>query len=305
MITLESAALTLDLEPRRGAKIASMRQRATGREWIEGDQTLPADPPDPGVSFDEGDMCGWDEMMPTIEPCRYPGGDLELADHGELWRRAWDVVEVTAMSAAAATTTTVDPVLGCRIFRTLRLVDETLLIEYALTNESSAERCVLWAAHPLFAHRPGTRLVLEGLLVETDEGEGQVRTWPADGLSLDTLAAGEYQKLFARGCVPRPRATLIDADGPWLRLGWSRDDASYLGIWLDQAALARHPVVALEPTNAGHDALDVALASDRFDRAWCLAPGASRRWRLEVTTGTTKSVVAAGSPGTMTRSMDR
>ena len=301
MITLESAALTLDFEPRRGAKIVSLRQRATGREWIESGETLPADPPDPGVSFDEGDMCGWDEMMPTIEPCRYPGRDLELADHGELWRRAWDVVETTAMSA---TTTVVDPVLGCRLTRTLRL-DETFLIEYALTNESSAERCVLWAAHPLFAHRPGTRLVLEGLLVETAEGEGPVRTWPAGGFSLEALAAGEYQKLFARALAPRPSATLIDADGPWLRLGWRRDDASYLGIWLDQAALARHPVVALEPTNAGHDALDVAIASARFDRAWCLAPGASRHWRLEVTTGTTKDVVAAGSPGTMTRSMDR
>lgn len=302
MIILESAALTLVVEPRRGAKIVSLRQRATGREWIEGDQTLPAEPPDPGVSFDEGDMCGWDEVMPTIEPCRYPGTDHELADHGELWRRAWDVVEA---SATSATTTVVDLVLGYRLTRTLRLVAETLLIEYALTNESNVERCVLWAAHPLFAHRPGTRIVLEGFVVEMDEGEGPVRTWPADGLSLDALAIGEYQKLFAHARAPRPSATLIDAGGPWLRLGWRRDDASYLGIWLDQAGFARHPVVALEPTNAGHDALDVALASDRFDRAWCLAPGASRRWCLEVTTGSRKDMVAAGSPGTMRKGLDR
>ena len=301
MITLESAALTLVIEPRRGAKIVSLRQRATGREWIEGNEPLNADSPDRSVSFDEGDMCGWDEMMPTIEACRYPGTDLELAEHGELWRRAWDVLEVTATSA---TTVVADPVLGYRVARTIRLVDETVVINYELTNESSAERCLLWAAHPLFAHRPGTRIVLEGLEVDQSD-EGPVRTWPEDGFSLDALVKGDYQKLFARALAHQPSATLIDADGPWLRLRWCRDDALYLGIWLDQRALARHSVVALEPTNAGHDALDVALASDRFDEAWCLAPGANRRWRLEVATGATKDVVAAGSPGTMTRSVDR
>lgn len=302
MITLESAALSLAVEPRRGAKIVSLRQRGTGREWIEGNETLRADPPDPSVSFDDGDMCGWDEMMPTIEACRYPGTDVELADHGELWRRAWDVVEV---SATTATTSVVDPGLGYRVTRTLRLVDETLAIEYQLTNESPEERCLLWAAHPLFAHRPGTRIVLEGLALQMDDGDGPVRTWPHDGLSLDALSNGDYQKIFANVIAEQASATLIDVDGSWLRLGWRRDDASYLGIWLDHAALARRAVVALEPTNAGHDALDVALASDRFDRAWCLAPRASRRWRLDVTTGSTMDAVAAGSSGPMTRRVDR
>lgn len=227
-------------------------------------------------------MCGWDEMMPTIEACRYPESDIELADHGHLWRQAWTV---TARDASSVTTVVRDDVLGYRLERTLRVVDAVLSLDYLATSVVDVDRFVLWAAHPLFAHRSGTRIVLRGLDDISDAAGWPVGAWAGEGWSLDDFAPGESQKIFARVTTDSPTASLVDADGAHLTLRWSRSDAPYVGIWLDHCSLSRLPVIALEPTNAAVDSLDVAVAAARPDSPWCLGPRGSRAWHMELELG--------------------
>jgi galactose mutarotase-like enzyme len=239
-------------------------------------------PVDADVLFDEGDMCGWDEMMPTIAPCRYPDSDIELADHGELWRQAWTV---TTSDATSVTTVVHDEVLGYRLERTLRVVGSVLSVAYRATSEADVDRFLLWAAHPLFAHRPGTRVVLNGADVADHAEDGPIGLWPDEGVSLEDFAPGQSQKLFARLTSESASASLVDADGVQLIMRWGRSDASYLGIWLDNCSLSRHPVVALEPTNVSDDALDAALAAPNRGAPWCLRSGSSRNWRMDIELG--------------------
>ena len=292
MISIRTAEIVVSLEPARGGKITSLLHRPTGREWLKSSAAPMEGPVDAEVLFDDGDMCGWDELMPTVAPCRYPDSDIELADHGELWRQAWTV---TTSDATSVTTVVHDEVLGSRLERTLRVVGSVLSITYRVTSEADVVRFLLWAAHPLFAHRPGTRVVLNGVDVGDHAVDGPIGVWPDEGVCLDDFALGQSQKLFARLTSESASASLVDADGVQLTMRWRRSDASYLGIWLDNCSLSRHPVVALEPTNAGDDALDVALTAPGLGAPWCLAPGGSRGWRVDIELGGTAGLLPGES----------
>lgn len=282
ILSISTEEIVVSLTPERGGKITSLVHRRTGREWLESSGAPLEGPVDAEVLFDDGDMCGWDEMMPTIESCRYPGSTIELADHGELWRQAWTVA---ASDAASITTVVRDAVLGYRLERTLRVEGPVLSVAYQVTSETDVTRFLLWAAHPLFTHRPETRVVLSGLDVGKDEAAEPIGAWLNKGVCLDDFARGESQKLFARVTSEEASASLVDADGTQLTMRWRQSDAPFLGVWLDNCSFSRHPVIALEPTNAGVDALDVAISTPGLGALWCLEPEEIRSWQVEIELG--------------------
>ena len=118
-----------------------------------------------------------------------------------------------------------------------------------------------------------------------DEHGTPIGPWPEDGLCLDDLATHRSQKLFVRVRCASANASLVDADGTRLTMRWARSDAPFVGIWLDNCSLSRHPVVALEPTNARHDALDGALKAGDLDGSWVVGRGRNREWRVDVELG--------------------
>ena len=287
MITLVTPDLVVSVSPRRGGKITSLVHRASGREWLEDAEGALEGPPDVSLGFDGGDMCGWDEMLPTIESCEVDG--VGLADHGELWRRPWEVLRAESDAASLRVR---DDGSGLELTRTLTLERARLRVDYHLVNAAASERAVLWAAHPLFRARPGTRLSLEGEIVEVSE-DGRVvghGAWPGPVRSVGDLAEGECAKYFVRVPGSTPVASLLDPEGTWLSLTWAAVDAPYLGVWLDRAALARHPVIALEPTNGAHDSLAVARGAKGAPTPWVLSAGAERLWTLVVEVGRSHSV---------------
>ncbi|MHB1087264.1 MAG: hypothetical protein ACYC19_00715 [Acidimicrobiales bacterium] len=279
MISLETSQILVSLEPTNGGKITSLYHRPSRREWLETCAGVPAGSSDAMIPFDDGDMCGWDEMMPTIAPCRYPGTTIELADHGELWRQAWMVLGVTPTSVAMVVR---DSVLGYRMERTLHVDGAQLSLTYRVTNEADVDRHLLWAAHPLFAHHRGTRMELDHFELFDPSTEGPARPWTSSDVTLDDVELGWSQKLFARATSENPVVSLTDSDGARLSMRWNSSDVPYLGIWMDNCSLSRHPVIALEPTNANNDALDAALATPGVEAPWRLEAGRSRDWRLEI-----------------------
>ena len=287
VIRLTTAELVVEVSPDRGGKITSLVHRASGREWLEEADAPLVGPPDASVGFDEGDLCGWDEMMPTIDPCEVDG---EVApDHGELWRHPWEVVEV---DGSVATLSARAPHWGLALTRTLRLERKSLRVDYHVVNAGPVDRPVLGAAHPLLRHRRGTRLSLEGDLValSDDGGVTELGPWPGPVATVDDLAEGQCAKCFVRMHGSTPSATLLDRDGTWLSFTWAATDAPFLGVWLDQSAYARHGVVALEPTNGAHDSLAVALRASGLPTPWVLGRGGERRWTVVAEVGRSASV---------------
>jgi hypothetical protein len=270
VIILESPGISVTMLPERGGKITSLRDTGRGREWLESPEGPLSGPADGSTEYDAGDMCGWDEMMPTISPCDYPGTSVQLPDHGELWSKSW---EVTSHTPTSMSTSVRGDALPFRFDRTLRLEARSLHIEYSVTTDSDDELRLLWAAHPLFAVSPGTRVILDPSEFDSSFHDVSV---------ADDFGIGSSHKFFARLLTATSTARIIDANGTFLALRWSRADAPYTGVWLDHMEYSRHPVVAIEPTNCPFDSLSEAVGTDL---AWTVSKYAPRRWSIDVEFG--------------------
>jgi hypothetical protein len=238
-------------------------------------------PANADVAYDQGDLCGWDEMMPTIAACRYPGSGLALADHGELWQRPWTVVAHSSNSIS----TTVSGSLGYDFERVISLEAERVNVDYRVVAKADGLN-FLWAAHPFLAVGPDTGVHVDGVSgfceVHNDGGRTSFN-WPHDGLTIgEALAPDTDKKFFARASSDHVAVVLRDAEGPSLTWCWSKEDAPWLGVWLDRASLSSHLVAAIEPTNASDDSLEVAASRGE---SWALVGGEQRCWSISITVG--------------------
>jgi galactose mutarotase-like enzyme len=274
--------------PRRGAKIASLQHRPTGREWLEQPAGELRSRPEYGSSFTDADLFGWDEMVPTVIGGAYPDGPYKgtlLPDHGEVWTLPWE----TRREAEAVACQTTGRALPYQLTRTMRVDGSRLQLDYELASAGSAPLWVLWAAHPQFAAEVrGTRIILPAEVREvldvTPGRTPEAVRWPSpDTESVLALPKGAGRKLYVLPDAHAGTAALLDADGAWLHMAWDPALVPYLGIWLDNGAYARHPVIALEPSTGYYDDLTLAVSNQRVPQ---IQPGRSLRWSVEVRLGT-------------------
>lgn len=291
------------MSPLPGARVVSLQDRRTGREWLT--QQAPdaaeaaAQDSDEAV-FGGAEAFGWDECLPTVARCPDPVNPdaPRLRDHGDMWGRD------AAVSIDGASLITEWPAgrWGLRFTRRLRLDSSAVIADYALFNPGPRPAPVLWSAHPLLRLEPGTRLHIpriDRVRVQGAQGldglsvDGGQIGWPRaqfdDGSRLDVDLVGEASartslKLFARGM--EGRAGALSPDGSWIGLTWDSTFAPFLGMWLDYGAWpAEAPLhqVALEPTTSPHDALADAV---RAGQAPAIAPGRTVRWWMRLELGT-------------------
>jgi galactose mutarotase-like enzyme len=283
MINLASDAVQVTIDPVRGGKLLSLLDRRSGREWL----VPPGDPEGGaagyGASFVAADMCGWDEMVPTIVACELPtpSGPISLPDHGEVWSVPWRVTRSDPQALTAAVEGTAIPY---RFERTVRLLEpDVLRLSYHLETPSPVALPILWAAHPQLRWQPGCRVELpsgiDRVLDVTADPAREV-AWDPDlaGL-LDAAEDGRGHKVW---CLPQDRpgtAALRDADGGALRMAWDPVEVPYLGVWFDAEAYAPERTVALEPATGFYD--DLAAAAGR-GLVRTLRRGAPLRWTLDL-----------------------
>lgn len=300
--TLESDRLRVVTTPDVGAKITSIFDKKTGYEWLIAPADRPFQPVAYGAEFIVQDMSGWDEMLPTIKPCRYPAPGpylgAPLPDHGEVWALPWDV---EAAEDSALTLAVEGRALPYRFTRSLSLADPaTLRLGYTLTNTGDGPITALWAAHPQFTATPHTRIRLPEHVTELvnvrlthDFGAIGLRyRWPqattqhGAPFALDRVAppgARNCRKLYTPPEIPVGWAALVEEPGDhWLCMAWSPDEVPYLGIWVDEGAVNSVATAALEITTGFHDSLETAWGKGRSP---LLAPGAIQAWTVTVRVG--------------------
>lgn len=281
-VILEAPGVLIEVLPERGAKVTRLCDTTTGREWLEQPREPLEGPVDATVDFDNGDLCGWDEMIPTIDPCNYPGTSHHLADHGDLWRAPW---HVDAVSSSSLTTSVYGSSLPFALSRTIEVSASRVDLYYTLRSSSADALFILYAAHPLFRYLPGTRMVLDvqphRLVTLNDDDDSPAVWWPVDGLDIvDSVASGDARKYFVDPSSRIPSVGLRDPSGASLEMTWDTDELPYLGVWLDHGLLAPHPVFAIEPTNGFGDSLQRCVDRSTIRS---LAPGASRSWSISIT----------------------
>lgn len=286
---IENEDLRVGVNPAYGARVVSLLDKASGREWLTAGGESASTGED--VRYWGEEAVAWDECFPTVSVWDASGTKWgrRLRDHGDLWGRPW---EVDAASASALTTTYGDPQF--RFTRTLRLEGRTLVADYAAENLTDAPLPYLWALHALLAAKPEDRIVLPGadsvraVFLSLDGKMAKVgdMSWtaPTDALPFaladaQPASSNFMGKLYAEN-IPGGSARIGHGDA-WLEIAWD-ESIAHLGIWITYGAWPErggHYEVALEPTNAPSDHVGQTIA----DGYPPLAPGERRTWRVTMT----------------------
>ncbi len=299
-LVLEGERIRVVTTPSVGAKIVSIRDRASDYEWLREPFGREFGPIEYGASFVDQDMSGWDEMFPTIGACIYPVEGpyygVSVPDHGEVWSSSWTVEpsphgEICLSVGGSA--------LPYTMRRIMRLTDEaSFSLSYEVVNTGSEPFFGLWAAHPQFVTTHKTRVVLPSevtTLVNVEETADWPRRnqsigWPyavtASGDTVDvrmigSAERGSYRKFYLPPEQGVSGAGLTDS-GRRINLSWDASTLRYLGLWVDEGGFSPQSTVALEPSNGFYDQIPTALQAGRIVR---FAPGQVVTWELTVTVG--------------------
>ena len=270
---LSNQEIAVSVVPELGAKIISLRNRRTGREWMwhpPGGLKLFRN--SSGDPFFKSPLAGLDECLPTIEPCVWNG--RKLPDHGEAWSAAWRVNE--ALWANGILKTEVDLKLSpFRFERTLELQGNEIQLSYELTNRGARDESFLWSLHPLLRLQLGDALNLP---------ESTRALIPVEQMEIANLNLAEERcaKTFA-GPLSEGFVELENhLSGDRLAFEWNPAENGTLGIWLTRGGWHGHHHLALEPTNGAADSLSHAAGRANCGR---VRAGGSNTWQLKITIG--------------------
>ncbi|WP_439564606.1 hypothetical protein [Microcella sp.] len=256
--------MTIDVVPALGAKIASLTWR--GEEWL----LQPRESVDwskPRVAYESAELCGWDEMFPTIVGTGLP-------DHGDVWNREWATTSTPSLDVSVECHT-----VPVSFRRTICLMaGGRLSLDYDVTNLSDGDVSFLWAAHPQFVVNETDHVSTEGasLVGVTDARRGSLLTGSVR--VADIAEPGGTGKWWNRR-GDAVRGMSLERGGARVSLSLSAPHPPQWGLWIDRGAIAQTDVVSIQPALGWHDDLHRAVANGTAAR---LAPHASLSWRVGV-----------------------
>ncbi len=269
---LRNAILEVVVVPELGAKVISIKNRVTGREWMyHPNESLDLFQNQPHDAFAESTMVGWDECLPTISPCTWRG--RSLPDHGETWAAQWHLDEA-AWRAGVIKTSLQLPISPFRFTREIKMQNDTLRVDYQLENLSGESQEFLWAMHPLLALKAGDQLVLSR---EMRKSIGHL-SW-LDSLHFEGNTPSSA-KVFARPVQHGQAEILNPGSGDSLIFNWDAAECNTLGIWLTRGGWHGHHHLALEPSNGASDSL--AEAAVKGNNCGVLPPFAQKHWAIQM-----------------------
>ena len=158
VLAIESDAVRVEIDPAYGARVLSLVDRRSGRDWLAKGPQSTQTGEDAVYLSDEA--VGWDECFPTVSPWDASATALgrPLRDHGDLWGRPW------AVDAHAADSLNTSRAAGAFQFsRRLSLRGAALTADYAVANTGADALPFMWALHGLLAVTPADRIELDGV----------------------------------------------------------------------------------------------------------------------------------------------
>ena len=274
VFVLSNQDVALAVVPELGARIISLKDLRTGREWLwhpDGGRKLFRNRA--GDKFESSPLVGLDECLPTIAPCSWQ--ERDLPDHGEVWASAWSM-DFEAWERGVLRTSVSLEISPFDFERTIELEENEVRLSYQLNNRGAAEELYLWAMHPLLRLQMGDRLELPTSTRALLDGT----PW------LDAVNSirpkGDCEKLFA-SVVSEGRAAINNpGTGDRLEFRWDKAENNTLGLWLNRGGWHGHHHFALEPANGEPDILTAAA---QRKRCGAVAPHGSVAWQVCIQVG--------------------
>ena len=227
---LNNEEVELAVVPELGAKIISLKNLRTGREWMwHSPGGLKLFQNHFGADFSSSPLVGADECLPTIAPCSWQGRDLP--DHGEVWSAPWKVNPTAWINGILKTSVRLK-ISPFEFERTIELVENEIRLGYQLNNLSSQNEAFVWAIHPLLRLQTGDQLELPASTRALLNGA----TW------VDAVASAVPEKAHAKvfaATVNEGLAAISNQDtGDRLEFTWNPAENNTLGLWLTRGGIA-------------------------------------------------------------------
>jgi galactose mutarotase-like enzyme len=271
---LSNQEVELAVVPELGARIISLKDLRSGREWLwhpAGGRKLFRNRA--GDNFESGPLVGLDECLPTIAPCSWQ--ERHLPDHGEVWAAAW-ALDAEAWEGGLLRTSVSLKISPLDFERTIELQANEIRLSYQLKNRAAVPELYLWAMHPLLQLQSGDQLELPASTRALLNGA----SW-LDALH-STRPKGDCEKIFA--CLVREgRAAISNPDtGDRLEFEWDAAQNNTLGLWLNRGGWHGHHHFALEPANGEPDILTAAA---QHKHCGVIAAHGSVTWQVCIQVG--------------------
>lgn len=305
-IEASNGCIALRLFPELGAKLASLQDLRTGREWLWRSQRVPLGRHRYGESYiEKADSGGWDECFPTVAACEYPlwpARRTHLPDHGDLWSQEWTTHAHRYRDCLAIRNSCQAVALPCEFVRTLILPARgaTLHMHYEVRNLGPADVAFIWSAHPLLRLQPGMRLRFpESARFNVYSAAPGTRLSPDTGLIWPlTVEHGERSVKLERMPAPDARVAFkiwsdpleegwaaVSAEDGTLRMQFDVREIPQVALWLNAggwSGAGGEPEYnfALEPCIGAQDSLQDAVV--KHGRYGLLRGGATQRWALQI-----------------------
>ena len=268
---LENEGVSVAVVPELGAKIVSIRDRRSGREWLWQNPHVPLRAAAPDADYGDYDLSGWDECFPSVGNVVIPDGPWagrSTGDHGEIWCRPADVTFGAGRMIARMRGARFPYELRREIVLADGLDDSRIIrIEYELQVHGDAALPALWAAHALFALEPGMRIEFPpGTTFRVRSHDCRLGAYdtvfpwpvaPGSGEPVDLSVvedphAGWHAKLFTE-FLPEPWARLHAPGGGDLTLEFP--DTPHIGLWINYGSIGGkgqppHANLGVEPTSS-------------------------------------------------------
>lgn len=296
-VDFESEQLLVKVIPLSGGKIQSVFEKRSQAEYLYQAEREKFIRPVYGMSFDESDLSGFDDMFPSISACRYPEAPwrgVSLPDHGEVWALPWscaadgDALELSCDGVK----------LPYRLSKRIRFSGvNTLELLYRAQNLSSFPLKFIWAAHPLINIDESSEALLPAeveRIFHTYDGPdqpnafGRIGTWAEEKGRYGAIAdpgRDSCGKFYVLGKLPRGECAVYSNNTRrYVRFRYSAEQLPYLGVWFNwNGYTVPQKNMALEPCTGAPDAIDAALKHGWISE---LAPDGTYEWNLEMEFGT-------------------
>jgi len=273
-LVLESSKIRAEIIPNPGGKVASLINKQTGYEYmLQRPSSTYKDQPF-GGNYVEGECSGFDDMFPTIDECLYldhPWEGIKMMDHGEVWSLPWEY----ELSNEKLSLEVLGVNFPYKLRKQLSFQDEnTLLVDYRLTNLGETSFEFLWAGHMMINIEEGTKLNVpedckQAVRILTNgKGKfGDTHEWPfilgdngryrAD-ISRAEITKG-FEKYYFTNQLAKGWCNLAYPDqNNSLTIEFSERSVPYLGILMNENGWDNIYNIIIEPCTISYDRPDVA-----------------------------------------------
>jgi len=274
-VVLESTLLRAAFIPGTGGKMASLVNKKTGYEYlVQRKNEIYRDQPFDGTYVD-GECSGYDDMFPTIDICQYenePWIGVKMADHGEVWSLPWEHTHDDGSLYMF--------VNGVRfpykIEKKISFVREnTLRLDYTLTNLSPFGFEFLWAGHLMINIEEGTQVKVPDdcrqavtVLTNRERPFGEINDWPLFTDIHGNTYRGDvcrpkdvkgFEKYYFNNRLSDGWCELIyPGNRNRMKISFSAATVPYLGILMNEGGWDDLYNVIIEPCTVCYDRPDLA-----------------------------------------------